>query len=313
MLFPEEFFVKEVLPNFRILVAKKFAEKGYSQSKIARIIGVTQARVNSYFKADLNSCLLKLKEIGFEIDELNAIVDSLVYENINDPVSIIKIFRNYYLSLLATGKLCKYHMRIANLPANCDVCLKYIEPELGERQKMIKEIKEAVEMLIATKEFYFLIPEVFTNLAYALPKPESIKDVLSFPGRIIKFKNEARVISDPEFGASRHIAGMLLEANKVEPSIRACLCIKYDKKILRLLKEKGIKFAFNYTKKESARDQVIEAFKEFLSENDLPDVLIDEGGQNLEPVCYIFGQKPKDVVKLAIELSKAYFNMVIAE
>jgi len=312
MLFPEELFIKEILPNLRIVLTKKLEMKGYSQSKIAKIIGVTQARVNSYTKEDLNKALSKLEEIGFNVDELKLLLDSILDEGIIDQVYILRILRNYFISALVSGQLCKYHIKIANLPPNCDVCLKYKEPDFGERQKMVRELKEAAERLLSVKEFYFLIPEVYTNLAYTTKNPESLKDVLSFPGRIIKFKNEAKIISDPEFGASKHIASMLLEANKANPEIRACLCIKYDKRILKLLKEKKIDFAFNNAKKKIENDPVVEAFKNFLSKNKLPQVLIDKGGKNLEPVCYIFGKNPTEVVNIAIDLSKSYFEKMIS-
>jgi predicted fused transcriptional regulator/phosphomethylpyrimidine kinase/predicted transcriptional regulator len=312
MLYPEELFIKDILPNFRIVLAKKLIEKGYSQSKIAKLIGVTQARVNTYAKADLKKTLDKIEEIGFNIEEFNSLIDSIVNEQSLDAIFILRNLRNYFLSSLTSGLLCKYHIKVANLSPYCDVCLKYKEvSSLTERLKMMQEIKKAVENLVSSKEFFFLIPEVYTNLAYSLPNPQGINDVLSFPGRIIKFKNAVKIISEPEFGASKHIANMLIEANKKNQEIRACICIKYDENILRIIKSLKYSFAFNYKKKKIYQDPVVEAFKEFLKNNPVPQILIDKGGKGLEPVCYIFGRNPSEVVSIALSISKSYFERVI--
>ena len=57
-----------------------------------------------------------------------------------------------------------------------------------ERYRVIQELKRAVEILKEEKIGH-LIPEVSSNLGYALPQAEGIEDVAAFPGRIVRFKD----------------------------------------------------------------------------------------------------------------------------
>jgi predicted fused transcriptional regulator/phosphomethylpyrimidine kinase len=70
---------------------------------------------------------------------------------------------------------------------------------------VIQELKKAVDILKEEKVGY-LIPEVSSNLGYALPNAEGSQDVAAFPGRIVRFKDSIAFSSDPEFGGSKHIA-----------------------------------------------------------------------------------------------------------
>ena len=78
-----------------------------------------------------------------------------------------------------------------------------------ERYQVVQELKRAVEILKEEK-IGDLIPEVSSNLGYALPQAEGIEDVAAFPGRIVRFKDSVATSSDPEYGVSRHIANIIL-------------------------------------------------------------------------------------------------------
>lgn len=308
MLFPEELFVKEILPSFRIVLAKTLQSKGYSQQKISKLLGVTQARVNSYIKEDIKFHLAKLEEIGFNTNEIISLINGIAEDKGIDTIFVLRVLRSFFLSYLQNGSLCKYHMKVSGLSPICDVCIKQKEAsEVNERIKMVREIKEAVQRLTQSKEFYMLVPEVFTNLVYSLPNAESIDDVLSFPGRLVKIKNSIKAISEPEFGVSKHMASILIEAHRRNRKIRACLCIKYDENILHTIRKLNLIYDFNYEKK-GGKDPVLEAFKEFLKEKEVPQILVDEGGKGIEPVCYIFGENPSNVVETVLKISKNYFE-----
>ncbi len=308
MFFPEEFFTKEMLPYIRIVLAKKLSEKGHSQLRIAKLLGVTQAMVSFYLKKDLESAYSKLREMGIDIDGFKYLVFSIVEESSIDEIFIMRSIRNFFLNQFSSGFICKYHVKKAGLDPNCDICVKSAFAGIeNERYKMIQELKKETENLLSSPEFYFLIPEVFSNIAYSFPNPQNLKDVLSFPGRIIKYKNSAKVISEPEFGVSTHLANMLLEANKKKSEIRCCICIKYNSEILKIIKSLGLIYDFNFPKKKS-EDPVLDAFKRFLRERELPQVLIDKGGKGLEPICYVFGKNPKDVIDITLKIAKLYFK-----
>ena len=56
-----------------------------------------------------------------------------------------------------------------------------------ERYSVIQELKKAVDLL-KKENIGHLIPEVSSNLGYALPQAEGVEDVAAFPGRIVRWK-----------------------------------------------------------------------------------------------------------------------------
>ena len=62
-----------------------------------------------------------------------------------------------------------------------------------ERYRVVQELKRAVEVLKEEKIGH-LIPEVSSNLGYALPQAEGIGDVAAFPGRIVRFKDSVATL-----------------------------------------------------------------------------------------------------------------------
>ena len=55
-----------------------------------------------------------------------------------------------------------------------------------------------------------LIPEVQSNIGMGLRGAVSEDEVIAFPGRIIKKGREIFILSPPEFGASKHVAHIVL-------------------------------------------------------------------------------------------------------
>ena len=67
MLFPEEIFVKQFLPNIRILLTHELNNKGFTQVKIANVLGISQARVNAYLKNKPEKALRIINRLGFNL------------------------------------------------------------------------------------------------------------------------------------------------------------------------------------------------------------------------------------------------------
>ena len=84
-----------------------------------------------------------------------------------------------------------------------------------------------------------LIPEVSSNLGYALPGAEGAEDVAAFPGRIVRLKDTVASLSDPEFGASRHIAKIILTVMHFDPEYCSAMNIRYSRENIARLRQKG--------------------------------------------------------------------------
>ncbi|MFH1288855.1 MAG: thiamine-phosphate synthase family protein [bacterium] len=95
-----------------------------------------------------------------------------------------------------------------------------------------------------------LIPEVQSNFAYALKNADNLNEVLGFPGRIIRLKDEIKTLAEPSLGASKHMGKVVLTAMRHDPSSRAAMNIKFSDKIINICKKTNLTISEFDRKKE---------------------------------------------------------------
>jgi len=185
----------------------------------------------------------------------------------------------------------------------------YIANEI-ERYLVINELKEALSLLKSERIEKF-IPEVSTQLVYALPCASNYQEVAGFPGRLTVIDGGIVAFSPPDFGASRHMANVVLKAMEFDPSYRSVINIKYKKDTVQKAKKLG------YYVIEVEREEELPELKKieghslpFLIEKAVsrahlvPDMVYDLGDIGKEPMIRILGKTPKEVVRKLINLSK---------
>jgi hydroxymethylpyrimidine kinase/phosphomethylpyrimidine kinase len=172
-----------------------------------------------------------------------------------------------------------------------------------ERYRAIQELKKAFEILKEEKVGH-LIPEVSSNLGYALPQAQGIQDVAAFPGRIVRFKDSVATHSDPEFGASQHIANIILTVMKYDSEYCSAMNIRYSKENVSQLKRKGFVVGHFDRRLEPKRVKEKEGSSlewgvgEVLRKmKQVPDFIYDEGGVGKEPMIRVLGRNPMEVVQ----------------
>ena len=106
------------------------------------------------------------------------------------------------------------------------------------RTHAIEELDKALERL-KRLNIGHLIPEVQSNLAYAIPFAESVDDVASFPGRIVRLVNTVATLSSARFGASRQIHHLVLAAMEYDPERRSAMSIAYSDTLVRRIRSLG--------------------------------------------------------------------------
>jgi hydroxymethylpyrimidine kinase / phosphomethylpyrimidine kinase / thiamine-phosphate diphosphorylase len=171
-----------------------------------------------------------------------------------------------------------------------------------ERYRVIQELKSAIGIL-EEKKIGHLIPEVSSNLGYALPHAEGFGDVAAFPGRILRFKDSVATLADPEFNASHHIAHIILTVMTFDPAYCSAMNIRYSMETVTLLKKKGYRVAFFDRRREPKRVKdregsslewgVSEVLKR---EKGVPDFICDRGDVGKEPMIRVLGRSPMEVV-----------------
>ncbi len=176
-----------------------------------------------------------------------------------------------------------------------------------ERYRVIQEVKGALERL-KQKSMGHLIPEVSSNLGYALPGAESIEDVAAFPGRIVRLKDTVASLGDPEFGASRHIAKIILTVMNFDSEYCSAMNIRYSRESIAQLRRKGFLIG-QFDRRQEPRQvkkregsslewgvhEVLRKLKK------VPDFIYDEGDVGKEPMIRVLGKNPLEVVNKALK------------
>lgn len=178
----------------------------------------------------------------------------------------------------------------------------YVLNEMA-RYDVLQELKACVEIL-KEKKMGDLIPEVSSNLGYALPFAQGKEDVAAFPGRIVRFKDSFITFADPEFGASQHVANIILTVMKFNPQYRSAMNLRYSEANVSQLQGKGFlvgRFDRRLEPKEvkemegsSLEWGVSEVIRKL---NRIPDFIYDEGDVGKEPMIRVLGRTPIEIVQ----------------
>jgi hydroxymethylpyrimidine/phosphomethylpyrimidine kinase len=178
-----------------------------------------------------------------------------------------------------------------------------------ERYRVIQELKKAVEVLRENK-IGKLIPEVSSNLGYALPFAERVEDVAAFPGRIVRFKDSVVAHSDPEFGASQHVANIILTVMKFDPEYRSAMNIRYSKENISKIEGRGFLIGHFDRRQEpkKVKDKEGSSLEWGVGEvlkkmRRIPDFIYDKGDVGKEPMIRVLGENPLDIVQKILNVA----------
>jgi predicted fused transcriptional regulator/phosphomethylpyrimidine kinase/predicted transcriptional regulator len=313
---PCEIVVKKLLPLLRVLIAKELCQTyNWSQTRIANILGVTQAAVSNYLNQDESALLSQY----FDLEEIKNIAKGLASEmsiRRGGHIDIIYGICRICLNLRKGGSICHAHK--SKLPKlkdeRCAICMQLhlsLSDVLEVRRKVINEVKIAVGMLEECQEFHLLLPEVYSNIVMAIEGAKVISDIAGIPGRIVRFRGKAKALMDPEFGVSGHLGKILLAVMRVNPKIRSAINIKYNKEILEILNKLNLKY---YILKRDIFSKDVEEelikFIEDLAKKNIKDIdaIIDEGSFGIEPNTYLFDENAIKLAEKVIRIARMFYN-----
>ena len=182
----------------------------------------------------------------------------------------------------------------------------------AEKYHIIRILSEAVELLEAHNEVSSVIPEVQSNIAMSLPKfyLRGVEDVAAIPGRIVRFKKSIKASGAPEFGASSHLARILLKVMSYDPETRSMMNIKYTPEVVEACERLGLAISSFDRSEESQELKAVEggtlpwgvdyAIKKI---GRVPDIIYDKGEVGIEPMVRVFGKDALDVSKKVIKIA----------
>ncbi|WP_319779704.1 bifunctional hydroxymethylpyrimidine kinase/phosphomethylpyrimidine kinase [Maridesulfovibrio sp.] len=196
----------------------------------------------------------------------------------------------------------------------------HLAPMLIEKMKqgLLSDLHEFGLRLKCMDGLNELIPEVRMNVAAALPCAGGIEDVAAFSGRVsCSRKGEVMVCGHPEFGASTHIAKVLLCARKSNPEIGCAAGLRLDERIMDSVAECGYVEAWFDRADEpgevlGSEESTLEwgtckAMSEH-PEPEMVDVVCDSGAKGVEPCLRLLA---KDFDDLEVKLRKLLAAMPV--
>jgi predicted fused transcriptional regulator/phosphomethylpyrimidine kinase/predicted transcriptional regulator len=296
------------LPSMRALVSKKLQKQGFSQGRIASLLEITQASVSLYLSGRTSRPLQLLSSLGISSEEAERFSSLLAEDLKENPVYAVSTLYSIWSDLLGRGLMCHPHRKDYPFLAECDICMRTFGSRQARGSDAIDYVSRAVSMLESSGTFVRVMPQVSVNITYACGEAASVQDVVAIPGRIVKVRDRAKSFTKPEFGASAHLAKILLQVRTRMKDVRAAINMKYDRnveKVLRKLRLRALKIGGIYTKEVD--DSVVDALRQKMRETDEQfDALIDLGGSGFEPSLYLFAKDPMEVAQTAIKMSRMY-------
>jgi len=180
----------------------------------------------------------------------------------------------------------------------------------SERYECLRSLEKALSRL-EKEPCGNIIPEVQSNLGCALPFASGKEDVAAFPGRIIKMDRNVRVLHSPAFGASNHIARIILTVMGRDGRYRSAMNIRFSDEIIGISRDLGYTVeSFDRSDepadiKEREGSSLEWGTKEVLSRTPaVPDMIFDRGDVGKEPMVRILGRTPAEVVEKALRVSR---------
>lgn len=305
---PDEMMVQAFLPAMRQLVAIRLRSQGFSQSRISGLLGTTQASVSLYLSANPERAYSVLSRFRMSHEEADANAVILADAVKAGAPGGVGTLHSMWTRLLGSGAACPYHRGMYPSLADCDVCIKEFGGRGGTRSELIAEVTEAVRMIEGSPEFVGIMPEVSVNIACAAEGASSPADVVAIPGRIVRVRDRARAMLPPEAGASAHMSKVLLIARSRQKGLRACINIRYDRRVAEALRRQRLRtLSIGEYSRRATEDATAEALQRRLRlGSGAFDAIVDEGGSGIEPNVYLFAKGAREVVDLALRLARVY-------
>jgi hydroxymethylpyrimidine/phosphomethylpyrimidine kinase len=181
-------------------------------------------------------------------------------------------------------------------------------PLVRERARagVLRALDEAVDVLQTTPGMHRLVPEVRLNLALALPWPMGLDDVAAYTGRVTRTRaGRVMACGCPAFGASSHMAKVVLAARRFNPEIACAASIACNPDVERAVREAGLTAARFDRADEPADVREREGSSlewgtmDALARAEDPravDAVADRGGDGKEPIIRILGRDVPEVL-----------------
>jgi len=143
-----------------------------------------------------------------------------------------------------------------------------------------------------------LLPEVGTNMGYAVMGALDPQEVAAFDGRIVRVGTRAKRVGCARFGGSKHVARIVLAASSKDPEVRCAMNLKYNDDNVAACRSAKLSVAtFDRAREPKGVSSMTWGVLYAIDRHGrVPDVIFDKGGPGKEPMIRLLGRTPEDVV-----------------
>jgi hydroxymethylpyrimidine/phosphomethylpyrimidine kinase len=166
------------------------------------------------------------------------------------------------------------------------------------RWEVARQVRLAAHQLeqMLTDEW---LPEIGTNIVFALPNATVPEDVAALSGRMHRVDKHAQALGHVNFGASKYMAKVVLATIRIDPDTRAAVNIKRTEDHLRRAREAGLvvaSFERSMEPADAPKDVEWGTLEAIRVTGGMPDLIEDSGGMRLEPVIRVLGREPAELI-----------------
>jgi hydroxymethylpyrimidine/phosphomethylpyrimidine kinase len=192
-------------------------------------------------------------------------------------------------------------------------------------QQLHARFRAALQLLQQCPEFARLIPEVRTNLVYARLDATTPDDVLAVDGRITVIGGYPCATGSPVFGASDHMARLIIELNRIDSSIRAGINFANNPTLAEWLRDYANRHGWVFSVIDRSREpedlqreerpsipwKVVEAVR--AAEGRAPKLCYETASIGKEPLTFLVGADPVEVTEQACVIAREWARNVSPE
>lgn len=257
-------------------LAKELRSNGWSQMDIAAVTGSTQSTVS-------RQIMKQAIDLGASADDM--MIDGWAQELSQSLTQLGKgtevIRQRLILELQFAGnQTLRYDKTLTGMNLDSDQTARAI----------LRRLEWATGRLDVARVNNYM-PAVGMNIAACSESATTEEEVAAYPGRMTVVDEQLRRHDTPVFGASSHMASVLLQAREIDPSKTAILNLRPP--ILDGMVDMG---DINFISDELGFKLAL-APKGVLSHDDgRIDAILDEGAFGWEPSLYILGHNAMELV-----------------
>lgn len=182
------------------------------------------------------------------------------------------------------------------------------------RIAVLETLHRVGEELLTLPGLGRLVPEVRMNFALALPFASSQKEVAAFEGRISAgMDGRVRLNGCPRFGASSHMARVVLAAQQVNPTVHCAVNLRSNDQVFQAMEQAGL-VTVSFDRSEESADVkareggtlewgTLKALGRAKDQRKV-DAIADPGESGKEPMIRLLGRDADDVLNKMLMILK---------